>query len=75
MWLVCTRKAVRNFAILVVHQEKGTGSSTGPNSNMKQVTPMKKIVLVAAALAAVVSLSACEGIGKGKGKEPVVTKG
>ena len=42
---------------------------------MKQVTPMKKIVLIAAALAAVVSLSACEGLGKGKGKDPVVTKG
>ena len=36
---------------------------------------MKKIVMIAAALMAVVSLSACESVGKGKGKEPVVTKG
>ena len=36
---------------------------------------MKKIVLIAAALAAVVSLSACEGLGKGKGKDAVITKG
>ena len=36
---------------------------------------MKKIVLIAVALTAAVSLSACEGIGKGKAKEPVITKG
>ena len=74
MWRVCTRKAVENFAILVRHQEKGTGASTGPVETIEQVTPMKKIVLIAAALAAVVSLSACEGLGKGKGKD-VVAKG